>query len=110
MKTLKFRPHLCEQIQAGSKTATWRLFDDKDLIVGDEIEFINKETLVPFGQGTITDIKIKTLGTLEDQDWEGHERFASEAEMYVTYRQYYGDQVSEGTEVKMLWFTFTPLT
>jgi hypothetical protein len=44
MKTLKFTTELCEQILCGVKTATWRLFDDKDLPVGDELQFINKET------------------------------------------------------------------
>lgn len=34
MKTIKFTPELSEQIIAGTKTSTWRLFDDKDLTVG----------------------------------------------------------------------------
>jgi len=34
MKTLKFAPDLCAQILAGTKTSTWRLFDDKNLMGG----------------------------------------------------------------------------
>ncbi len=49
MKTLKFAPELCEQIITGTKTSTWRLFDDKDLTVGDELQFINKESGICFG-------------------------------------------------------------
>lgn len=107
MKTLKFTPELCAQILAGTKTCTWRLFDDKDLTVGDELTFVNKQTLESFGTGEITHVYIKTLGTLEESDWIGHERFASEEEMYATYRQYYGDTVSPDTKVKIIHFTFT---
>ena len=105
-KVLKFRPHLCEQIKNGEKTATWRLFDDKDLTLGDDIEFVNWETKEPFGTGQITALRTKTLGTLEDDDWIGHERFDSEEEMYATYRTYYGDQVQPDTEVKIIDFSF----
>jgi len=107
MKTLKFAPELCIQILQGTKTSTWRLFDDKDLQTGDVLQFINKETLVEFGVATITSLHTKTLGTLDDSDWEGHERFSSEEEMYVTYRKYYGDKVSPDTEVKIIHFNFT---
>lgn len=78
MKTLKFTPELCEQILADTKTSTWRLFDDKDLTVGDTLTFVNKQTLESFGIGEITHLYTKTLGTLEENDWIGHERFASE--------------------------------
>lgn len=106
MKTLKFTPRLCEEILAGRKTATWRLFDDKDLQVGDELVLINKDTLERFGTATITSLYTKTLGTLEEKDWAGHERFASEEKMYETYRQYYGDEVGPDTEVKIISFDF----
>ena len=106
MKTLKFAPELCEQILAGTKTSTWRLFDDKDLSVGDTLTFINKQTLESFGTGEITQMHVKTLGTLEESDWLGHERFASEEIMYDTYRSYYGDGVGPDTEVKIIQFKF----
>lgn len=106
MKTLKFAPELCEQILAGTKTSTWRLFDDKDLQTGNELIFINKENLEQFGTAKITNLYTKTLGTLDDEDWEGHERFSSEEEMYDTYRKYYGDHVTPETEVKIIHFDF----
>jgi hypothetical protein len=40
MKTLKFRDYLVPLILSGSKTATWRLFDDKDLAKGDAIQLL----------------------------------------------------------------------
>ena len=109
MKTLKFAPHLCRQILAGTKTTTWRLYDDKNLQAGDEIEFINKETGATFGNGEIITLYTKTLGTLEEADWTGHERFASEAEMYEAYRSYYGENVGPDSEVKIITFSFTAI-
>ncbi len=106
MKTLKFAPELCEQIFAETKTSTWRLFDDKDLTVGDELIFVNKATLESFGAGKITQLYVKTLGTLKEFDWLGHERFPSEDIMYETYRSYYGDSMSPDTEVKIIHFNF----
>lgn len=108
MKTLKFKTHLVEQILAGTKTSTWRLFDDKDIQVGDIIDVFNKDNGDQFGVVTITSVKVKTLGTLEESDWEGHERYDSEAVMYAEYRSYYGDRVSSDTEVKIIHFTFEP--
>lgn len=106
MKTLKFKPHLCEQIIRGEKTATWRLFDDKDLQEQDEIRFINQETLAPFGTGRIEKIQVKTLGTLTESDWVGHEKFSSEKEMYDTYKSYYGNKVKSDSELKIIDFSF----
>lgn len=106
MKTLKFTPQLVKEIISGEKTSTWRLFDDKDLQKGDELIFINKETGKEFGRATITSIVIKTLGSLADEDWVGHEKYSSDEEMYTTYRKYYGDKVDENSEVKILTFGF----
>jgi hypothetical protein len=109
MKTLKFTPQLCEQILLGKKTSTWRLFDDKDLREGDALVLLNKETLETIGTAVITTLYKKTLGSLEESDWTGHERFSSEEEMYVTYRKYYGDAVDQNTEVKIISFSFKAL-
>lgn len=106
MKTLKFTPELCEQILSGEKTSTWRLFDDKNLSVGDEIEFVNKQTSEMIGLAVITSMKIRTLGTLIDEDWIGHERYGSEEEMYKAYREYYGDSVNSNSELKIIDFKF----
>ncbi|MDD2657645.1 MAG: NUDIX domain-containing protein [Candidatus Pacebacteria bacterium] len=107
MKTLKFAPHLVEKILSGEKNSTWRLFDDKNLQEGDELIFINKETGEQFGTAKITSLKTKTLGTLTDDDRAGHEKYASDNEMYASYKKYYGDKVDENSEVKILTFDFT---
>lgn len=109
MKTLKFRPHLCEQILSGEKTSTWRLFDDKDLQPDDEVQFLNKETLEQFGTATLDTVTTKTLGTLEESDREGHDRFSSDEAMYEEFIKYYGDKVGSDSEVKIIHFTFTKI-
>lgn len=109
MKTLKFQSELCDQILCGEKTSTWRLFDDKDLQEGDALEFVNKQTHETFGTASITSLTTKTLGNLVESDWEGHERFASDEEMYATYNSYYEPLVNEQTEVKIIQFSFVPL-
>lgn len=109
MKTLKFAPHLVSKILSGEKTSTWRLFDDKDLSSGDDLLFVNAETVNVVGMAKITSVRTKTLGTLNDSDWEGHERYTSEEEMYASYRNYYDDKVTPDSEVKMVTFDFHPL-
>lgn len=106
MKTLKFKPYLVDKILKGEKTSTWRIFDDKDLQVGDKLEFINKETLETFGHAKITSLKIKTLRTLEEDDWIGHDKYSSEEEMYTDFKKFYGDNLTKDTEVKILFFNF----
>lgn len=108
MKTLKFDPTLIPLIQAGTKTVTWRVYDDKDIQSGYELTFFNSETGEQFGIAWVTGCSNKTLGTLSAADMHGHEAYASPEELLATYRQYYGDQVDYATEVKVITFTFEP--
>jgi hypothetical protein len=104
-KQLKFRSSLVPLVLTGQKTSTWRLFDDKNLTVGDEIDCVEFETGERFAKATITAIVEKALGSLTDEDKAGHEQFASDAEMYATYATYYGRAVGPDTRVKIAWFT-----
>lgn len=104
MKSLKFRQHLVEEILAGRKTVTWRLFDDKDLKAGDRVVLLYWGTKEKFADARITNIREKKLGEVEEKDFEGHEKFASQEEMLETYRKYYGERVDWDTMVKMINF------
>jgi ribonuclease HI len=112
MKTLKFGHDFAQQILQGQKTSTWRLYDDKDLSVDDEIRIIDKidpdspETWKVIGQGKINEIVEKRLGDITQTDMDGHEPFSSKDEMLRTYKQYYGDRVTFETPVKIINFTF----
>ena len=104
MKTLKFRKKLSELILKGEKTTTWRLFDDKNLSVGDMVSFVVWETGEEFAQAKIFFVKQSPLGILTDDDWDGHEKFSSDEEMYKTYENYYGRKIDENTLVKIIRF------
>jgi len=104
MKTLKFRKHLAELIKIGKKSATWRLFDDKNLSVGDEVNFVVWKTGEEFAHVKITFVKETSLGNLMEEDWEGHERFDSDYVMYKTYEKYYNCSVDADSPVKIIKF------
>ena len=106
MKTVKFTAELVHLILSGEKTSTWRLFDDKNLSVDDNLEFVNKETGEVFGYATITTVWEKKMEEICDDDFDGHEKFSSKEEVFETYRKYYGDRVDGETVVKIIHFTF----
>ena len=106
MKTLKFRKELSELILTGEKNTTWRLFDDKNLSIGDVLSFLVWETLEEFAKVKITSVKETTFGELTDEDWNGHEKFSSNEEMYKTYSKYYNRQVASDSPVKIIKFEF----
>ena len=104
MKTLKFRHNLVQKILDGSKTVTWRLFDDKNLQVGDKIEFIDWESGGKFADAEIIGAREKKLGDIEEKDFEGHEKYGSNEEMLEHYKKYYGEKVNMDTMVKIINF------
>ena len=110
MKIIKFRPALAQLIMDGKKTTTWRLFDDKDLQVGDIVEMrvrndAGEVSPEAFNHAVIAEVVEKPIKDLDDCDWEGHERFPSEEAMYAAYRTYYpGKEVGPDTLVKILHF------
>lgn len=103
-KTLKFRTHLADLVLAGEKNTTWRLFDDKDLTEGDEVDLINWNSSEKFGEAVLVKVWEKRMDSLEESDFDGHEKFANDDEMYKTYRTYYGDRVGPDTIVKIIRF------
>jgi len=105
MKSLKFRSNLVPMVLSGEKTATRRLFDDKDLKEGDAVDLLEFVTNRHFGSATITEIIAKPLAELTEADKAGHETFASDEEMYRTYSTYYKTEVTPETLVKIIRFT-----
>ena len=104
MKTLKFKSHLAQQILDGTKTVTWRLFDDKDLQTGDKLELINSDTGEKFADAEIAGAREKKLGEIDDSDFDGHEKYESSEEMLRHYKEYYGDRVDLDTMIKIITF------
>jgi ribonuclease HI len=112
MKSLKLDHHLAELVLKGDKRSTWRLFDDKDLSVNDEVRLIDKveparpETWKVIGKAHINTVIQKRLGDIQPEDYETHEQFGSSHEMLKTYQKYYGNDVSFDTVAKIVRFDF----
>jgi len=101
-KTLKFRNFKTEMILRGEKTASLRLFDDKNLTVGDELELINWDTRKSFAKAKITGIVEKKLGEIIDSDLAGHEPFPKG--IINDLKKYYGDKINQKTLSKIVRF------
>lgn len=106
MKSLKFSSDQIDKINEGQYTKTWRLFDDKDLNVGDKLIFINSNTGQSFGQATISKITIKRLSEINDEDRKGHKPYGSFDEIASDFRKYYRKQVKLDTVVKIVEYDF----
>ncbi|HXY17953.1 MAG TPA: ASCH domain-containing protein, partial [Candidatus Nitrosopolaris sp.] len=74
MKTLKFDHEQARAIATGQKNSTWRLYDDKDLSVNDDIKIIDKidpkssGSWKIIGQARVTEIVEKLLGAVNAAD------------------------------------------
>lgn len=112
MKALKLDHELAKLVLAGQKTSTWRLFDDKDLSVNDEVKLIDKvdperpETWKVIGTARINTVIQKRLRDVEPADYTGNVPFESKEHMLKTFREYYGDDVNLDTVVKIIRFDF----
>lgn len=104
MKIVKFRDYLVPLVLSGEKTSTWRLFDDKDLSKGDEIELREFEKTESFATAKIVKVIEKPFKALREEDMLGHEKFKSDKEMYDKYEYYYNQKVGPETIVKIIWF------
>ena len=107
MKLVKFRDYLVPLVLSGQKNSTWRLFDDKNLSVGDDIELREFGKDDSFASAKIIKVIEKPFGELTDDDKEGHETFSNDEEMYKTYSGYYNTDVTSDTNVKIIWFELT---
>jgi len=114
MKRLKFDHNLAELVRRGEKSVTWRMYDDKDLSVNDEVELIDKvdpknpATWVPIGKARIQAVLEKRLGEITQDDLQGRETFHSAADMVQAYQKYYGPQVDATTPIKVVHFSLAP--
>ena len=104
MKILKFKDFKAKWILEGTKTATMRLFDDKDLQVEDELEMINSDTGEIFAKAKIKEVIYKNLGEVDDIDLDGHEKWNNKEEMLESLKEYYGNKINLNTEVKIVRF------
>lgn len=113
MKALKLDHEIAKLVISGQKRSTWRLFDDKDLSVNDEIKLIDKvdpsrpETWKVIGTARINTVIQKRLGDIEPADYADHEHYESKEHMLKTFQKYYGSDVNLDTVVKIVRFDFS---
>ena len=103
-KTLKFKPCLVAPILSGTKTSTWRLWDDKNIQTGDELDFLDSDTKEKFASVRVLKVLEKPIGQLSVEEKSGHETYRSDEEMYQILGGYYGKPVDATTPVKVIWF------
>ena len=108
MKRLKFADHLIQLILDGLKTKTWRINDDKNLKEKDLLSLTNVKG-EEFAKAIIISAKETIFKKVDKYDKEGHEKFSSDEEMYLTYSKYYNMKITPKTKLKIITFKLIPI-
>lgn len=103
-KKIHFKTELIPLVLSGEKTATWRLFDDKDLKKGDWLDLVESQSERIFGMAVIDEVVEKKMGDLTSEDKKGHENYSTDQQMYDTFMKYYGKPVGPETKLKIIRF------
>lgn len=88
-------------VLSGEKTTTWRLFDEKNLSAGDELQLVATDSGKVFANAVVSSVREKKFCEL---DKRGHETFSSDGQLYETYSAYYARPVEPETRVKIVEF------
>jgi hypothetical protein len=104
MKRLRFAEPLPGLVLDGSKDATWRIDDEKEITVNDTLSLCKRTDNSEFAQAEVSWVKMTTFGSLTSEDMEGHEKFSSHQEMLDTYSKYYNLTVTDDTVLKVIKF------
>ena len=104
MKYLKFYSKYVTPILSGEKTLTWRVFDEKNLTVGDELSLINNETGEVFAMARIVKLKECRFKDLTPEDKKAHETFITDEDMYNVFAEYYKRPVGSQDHLKIITF------
>lgn len=104
MKTIKFSPPLPELILTWEKTTTWRINDDKDFQVWDQVSLLTQPECKEFAQAKLTEVRMTTFWKLSSEDYDGHEEFESEEQMKEVYKKYYNIEITPETPLKIIKF------
>jgi len=105
---------MAKLIYSGEKKSTWRINDEKNVSVDDQIGIIDKvnpddhSSWQIIGTGRVSEVLQKRLNDIEPGDLGVGEDFESKPQMLKTFRKYYGGDISEHTPVKIISFDFTP--
>ena len=103
MKQLRFAEPLPKLVLGGQKDTTWRINDDKEISVGDQLSLCYNDRR-EFAKAEVLWVKETTFENLSNEDKEGHEKFSSDEEMLQTYSGYYNMKVEPKTKIKIIKF------
>ncbi|MEI6327104.1 MAG: ASCH domain-containing protein [Candidatus Roizmanbacteria bacterium] len=104
MKELGFAPHLIPLVLNGSKTVTWRFFDDKNITAGEFVTCVHQFTRQPNAKLIITSVVRKKLKNIDDLDRKGHEEIGDIIDILSQYKKYYSRDITLEDEVKIIRF------
>jgi hypothetical protein len=96
------------KILSGEKTSTIRLFDNKDLRVGDVVGLRHAQSGERFAVVEIFEVAEKPLRDISAADLDGHERYDGIDAMVATFRKWYGDRVASEMMAKIVRFKLRP--
>lgn len=102
MKTLKFIPSQIDPILSGLYNTTWRLADEKNIQVNDEIQFINSENGNVFAQIIVDEVTTKRIEDISSYDIQGHESYGSIEDIIEVFKSYYGPDITQKSLVKIV--------
>lgn len=112
MKTLKLDHTSVTKVLSGQNSSTWRIYDDKNISVDDEVELIDKidphspSTWRAFSHVLINSVIEKRIKDVSIQELAGHDPpFHDVHSLLMHYKQRYGSHITEATPIKIIHFT-----
>ncbi|MEI7632622.1 MAG: reverse transcriptase-like protein [bacterium] len=112
-KQLKFQHQPATDILNGTKTTTFRFFDDKNIRVGDSFQVVDKvEQDNPasweiIGIASVVQVVEKKVRDVSGDDWIGHKTYVDTNTFIEEYNQYYKQTIDQETPLKIIHFSFT---
>jgi ribonuclease HI len=104
MKTLKFDESQIASITEGSITSTWRLADEKNIQVNDEIQFISSSNGQKFADIIVDEVTTKRIDDITAEDMVGHQQYDSISDILDSFKKYYGALINNESLVKIIKF------
>jgi len=108
-KKILFAPPFPKILFTGEKNKTFRVTGGENYKVGDKISlcYANGDE---FAVAVIKEKYKKRFKDLTTSDWQGHERFASDEEMYKIYSNWEGFQITPKTQLEIICYEDFKLT
>jgi ribonuclease HI len=117
MKTLKLNHDSAQLISEGRANFTWRIFDDKQLSVNDEVQLLdkvdpgNRETWVPIGVGVIESVTEKRIREISESEKQAYENVYGKIDDVIElFAKLYGKEITDQDVIKIVTFSFSPIS